>query len=187
MACLREMNYQVALITPDEFFSVPHPAYPDIRLALNTWPRLGRKIGELRPKYIFIATEGPLGMAARRYCIRRNLHFTTAFTTHYPKYMRQRLRVPESWTFRWLRWFHSQADAVLVAAPSMRRELVARGFANIRSWSRGVDTESFRPYVEDIFAGLERPICLYVGRVRRREKHRRLSIYGHRRDKGCRR
>ena len=165
VACLREMNYQVALITPDEFFSIPHPAYPDIRLALNTWPGLGRKIGASRPDYIFIATEGPLGMAARRHCIRRKLHFTTAFTTHYPKYMRQRLGVPESWTFRWLRWFHSQGDGVLVAAPSMRRELASRGFRNVRAWSRGVDTELFRPYGEDIFTGLERPVWLYVGRV----------------------
>ena len=165
VACLREMDYQVALIKPDEFFSIPHPAYPDIRLAINTWPRLDRKIGELQPEYIFIATEGPLGMAARRYCIRRKLHFTTAFTTHYPKYMRQRLGIPESWTFRWLKWFHSPADSVLVAAPSMRRELAARGFGNIRSWSRGVDAELFRPRDVDVFARLRRPVWLYVGRV----------------------
>ena len=165
VAYLRDMDYHVALISPHEFFSVPHPAYPDIRLALDTWPKLGRKIGELRPEFIFIPTEGPLGMAARRYCIRRRLHFTTALTTHYPKYMRQRLGVPESWTFRWLRWFHSAADGVLVAAPSMRRELVERGFVNVRSWSRGVDAELFRPYEEDIFARLERPVWLYVGRI----------------------
>ena len=165
VACLREMDYHVALIKPDEFFSIPHPAYPDIRLAINTWPKLGRKIGELQPEYIFIATEGPLGMAARRYCIRRKLHFTTAFTTHYPKYMRQRLGIPESWTFRWLKWFHSQADGVLVAAPSMRRELAARGFGNIHSWSRGVDIELFRPRDVEVFAGVQRPVWLYVGRV----------------------
>ena len=104
-------------------------------------------------------------MAARRYCIRHGLHFTSAFTTHYPKYMRQRLGVPESWTFRWLRWFHSRADCVLVAAQSMRMELAERGFTNVRSWSRGVDAELFRTYEEDIFAGFERPVWLYVGRV----------------------
>ena len=87
----------------------------------------------LRPDYIYIATEGPLGMAARRYCLRRRLHFTTSFTTNFPKYGRLRLRGPEEWTFAWLRWFHAPADNVLVAAPSLREELAQRGFRNLRA------------------------------------------------------
>ena len=163
--CLRQLNYQITMITPDQFFNVPHPAYPDIRLALNSWPKCGAMIDRLQPEYILIATEGPLGIAARRYCVHRNLHFTTSFTTNFPKYLRLRLGIPEKWTFDWLRWFHTPADSMLVAAQSMRRELMERGFRNVRAWSRGVDTELFRPHGETIFEGLERPIWLYVGRI----------------------
>ena len=165
IGCMDQSEYQVTTITPDQFLTIPHPAYPDIRLALDTWPKLSKMIEKLRPDFIFIATEGPLGIASRLYCARRKLHFTTSFTTNFPKYLRLRVGVPEKWTFAWLRWFHAQSDGVLVATPSMRQELEKRGFKNVRAWSRGVDTELFRPRNYPVFAGLERPIWLYVGRV----------------------
>lgn len=163
--CLVKFGYQVEFVTPDQFLTMPHPAYPEIRLALNTWPRLGRMVGRMRPDYIFIATEGPLGIAARTYCVRHRLHFTTSFTANFPKYARQYFLVPENWTFAWLRWFHAPADSVLVAASSMREELAERGFSNLQSWSRGVDADLFKPQSEPAFNGLRRPIWLYVGRI----------------------
>ena len=162
---LGRLDYQIKMITPDQFINVPHPAYPDIRLALNSWPKCGKMIERLQPDCIFIATEGPLGVASRRFCVRRKLHFTTSFTTHFPKYLRLRLKIPETWTFNWLRWFHAPADSMLVAAQTMRNELVQRGFGNVRPWSRGVDAELFRPHEDTVFPDLERPIWLYVGRV----------------------
>ena len=165
---LGRLDYQIKMITPDQFINVPHPAYPDIRLVLNSWPKCGEMIERLQPDCIFIATEGPLGVASRRFCVHRKLHFTTSFTTHFPRYLRLRLKIPESWTFNWLRWFHAPADGMLVAAPTMRNELVQRGFSNVRPWSRGVDAELFRPHKsheDTVFPGLGRPIWLYVGRV----------------------
>ena len=162
---LAKAGHEVQAITPRQFWTVPHPADPGIRLAINTWPRLGRMVDALRPDCIYIATEGPVGMAARRYCLRRRLHFTTSFTTHFPKYVRVRFRIPEEWTFAWLRWFHTPADSVLVAAPSMRDELMVRGFRNLRAWTRGVDADLFRPRDSPVFGGLQRPIWLYVGRI----------------------
>ena len=162
---LGQFGHQVTMVTPDQFCTIPHPASPDIRLALDTWPKLGRMIGRLQPSFIFIVTEGPLGTAARCYCARRDLHFTTSFTTHFPSYLRLRTGIPERWTFAWLRWFHSRSDSILVATQSMSQELEKRGFKNIRAWSRGVDTELFRPRDEPVFAGLARPIWLYVGRI----------------------
>ncbi len=162
---LEKFGNQVILLTPDAFRTVPHPASPDIRLALDTWPKLGRMISKLKPDFIFIVTEGPLGTSARCYCARRDLRFTTSFTTNFPSYFRLRTGIPERWIYAWLRWFHSPSDSVLVATKSMRQKLRERGFKNVRSWSRGVDTELFKPRDQPVFAGLERPIWLYVGRV----------------------
>ena len=162
LAC---MGVQVDTITPQQFFNVPHPTHPDIRLALNAWPKCGRMIERLKPEYIFIVTEGPLGMASRHYCLRKQLNFVTSFTTNFPKYLQSRLGIPEAWTFNWLRWFHAPAASVLVASRSMRRELKQRGFRNARLWTRGVDTELFRPRGESVFTDLKRPIWLYVGRI----------------------
>ena len=107
IAYLEKFGNQVTMITPDQFRTVPHPASPDIRLAVDTWPKLGRMIDRLKPEFIFIVTEGPLGTAARCYCARRDLRFTTSFTTNFPSYFRLRAGIPERLTFAWLRWFHS--------------------------------------------------------------------------------
>ena len=98
------------MITPDQFFSVPCPTYPDISLGLNIWPKLGRMIDRLQPEYIFLPTEGPLGVAARLHCKSRKLHFTTNYNTKFPEYIRLRFGIPEKWTYGWLRWFHAPAD-----------------------------------------------------------------------------
>ncbi len=162
---LFRLGHEVTMITPDQFVSVPCPTYPDIRLGLNIWPRLGRMIDRLRPDFIFLPTEGPLGTAARLHCKARKLHFTTSYNTKFPEYIKLRFGIPEKWTYRWLRWFHSPAESVLVTTPTMRRELEQRGFENIRSWSRGVDSDLFRPREGHLFNGMKRPIWLYVGRI----------------------
>lgn len=162
---LFRLGHEVTMITPDQFVSVPCPTYPDIRLGLNIWPRLGRMIDRLRPDFIFLPTEGPLGTAARLHCKARKLHFTTSYNTKFPEYIKLRFGIPEKWTYRWLRWFHSPAESVLVTTPTMRRELEERGFENIRSWSRGVDSDLFRPREGHLFNGMKRPVWLYVGRI----------------------
>jgi glycosyltransferase involved in cell wall biosynthesis len=154
----------VTVIHPGDYRSFPCPTYPEIRLVL--WP--GRQLVETldgaRLDAVHIATEGPLGSAARRYCLRRGLNFTTSYHTQFPQYLRRRLPVPERWSYSWLRRFHGRAVRTLVPTEHMRRELVAQGFLNVVIWTRGVDTALFRPLDRE-FLKLPRPIAVYAGRV----------------------
>ncbi|HLJ18667.1 MAG TPA: glycosyltransferase family 1 protein [Stellaceae bacterium] len=159
------MGHEVRPITPDRFRTVPCPTYPEIRLALLPGRVVARLIDEADPDHVHIATEGPLGMAARRHCLRRGLAFTTSFHTRFPEYVAARFGVPTRVTYAWLRHFHAPASGVMVAAPSIRRELATRGFANIRPWTRGVDAELFDPALRTDFPDIPRPIFLMVSRV----------------------
>ncbi|HKX06567.1 MAG TPA: glycosyltransferase family 1 protein [Stellaceae bacterium] len=159
------MGHEVRAITPDRFRTVPCPTYPEIRLALLPGRPVARMIDEFDPDAVHIATEGPLGMAARSHCLRRRLAFTTSFHTRFPEYVAARFGVPTRLTYAWLRHFHARASGVMVAAPSVRHELKARGFANIRPWSRGVDADLFDPALRTDFPGIPRPIFLMVSRV----------------------
>jgi glycosyltransferase involved in cell wall biosynthesis len=140
------------------------PTYPEIRLALFPGRRLAAMMDEADPDAIHIATEGALGHAARRYCLRRGLPFTTAYHTQFPRYVRMRAPIPASWTYAWLRRFHAPAERTMVPTPSMRDELAEHGFGHLVIWSRGVDTKIFRPAAKS-FLDLPRPVSLYVGRV----------------------
>jgi glycosyltransferase involved in cell wall biosynthesis len=157
-------GHEAITITPDQFRTLPCPSYPEIRLALMPSRRMARIIEGFRPCVVHIATEGPLGFAARRYCVRRKVPFTTAFHTKFPEYVNARAHVPVKWTYKIMRRFHAPAQSVMVATQTVENELHQHGFANIKRWSRGVDTNLFRPR-DKSFLDLPRPISLYVGRV----------------------
>ena len=123
-----------------------------------------RMIENSRPCVIHIATEGPLGFTARQYCVKRGIPFTTAFHTKFPEYLNARFKVPVQWTYAAMRWFHKPSRSIMVATPTVERELISFGFKNIKRWSRGVDTNLFRPG-DKAFFDLPRPVSLYVGRV----------------------
>ncbi|WP_119299895.1 glycosyltransferase family 4 protein [Dongia deserti] len=161
---LERLGHLVDVISPDQFFTVPCPTYPEIRLAL--WPaaNLGKRLDALMPDAIHIATEGPLGRAARAWCLKRRLPFTTAYHTRFPEYVAARWAIPLAWTYAIVRRFHAPAARVMVATQSIENELIQRGFTNISRWTRGVDLELFRPD-ERADLDLPRPIHLYVGRV----------------------
>lgn len=161
---LGRLGHSVAFITPDRFKTIPCPTYPEIRLVLRPGRGVARRIEENRPCAIHIATEGPLGWAARRYCLSRGLPFTTAYHTRFPEYIRARWGIPLDLTYWILRRFHAPASAIMVATESIERELGGHGFSRIRRWSRGVDTRLFRPR-ENATLGLPRPVFLYVGRI----------------------
>lgn len=167
--CLREFGHDVVLMTPEGLPTIPCPTYPEIRLALFQSGRVSRWLDEERPDALHIATEGPLGLAARRAAIRRGLAFTTSYHTQFPQYLSARYPLPESVTYRWLRWFHSAATRTMVGTEHVRRELTGAGFQNLVLWSRGVDTELFRPRADARaaagLADVPRPILLFVGRV----------------------
>ena len=161
---LRGLGHDPICIGPDRFRTIPCPTYPEIRLAINAGWRMKRELEAFEPEAIHIATEGPLGMAARRYCLRRKLPFTTAYHTRFPEYIHARVRIPVALTYAMLRRFHRSSKGVMVATRSIRRDLESRGFANIQDWSRGVDTELFHPSGDVELEG-KSPIWLYVGRI----------------------
>jgi glycosyltransferase involved in cell wall biosynthesis len=158
------LGHAVDVISPDLFPNVPCPRYPHIRLAVAPGRGVRRRIDAHRPEAVHIATEGPLGLAAHRLCRRRRWPFTTAFHTRFPEYVRAYLMVPSRWTYAWLRRFHGRAERTLVPTRSMKLELEEWGFEHVVQWSRGVDTELFRPREDDLY-DLPRPVFLYVGRV----------------------
>ena len=164
---LEAMGHVVSVHSPDQYGSLPCPTYPEIRLAMARPTVVGRAIAAFRPDAVHLATEGPLCLAARRWCLRGGVPFTTAYHTHFPDYVAQRTGLPASWFWRYIRWFHGPAQAVLVSTRSVRQQLRAHGLAQVRHWGRGVDLSSFTPDAPPpaLFADLPRPIQLYVGRV----------------------
>ena len=163
---LRTMGHDVRMITPDQFKSVPCPTYPEIRLSYNAWGTLPAKMDAAPADHVHIATEGPLGIAARSYCLKRGIRFTTSFHTRFPEYLYERFRLPTGLAYRGLRYFHNAGEATMIATPTLLNELRARGFSKVAQWSRGVDTELFQPIEHhDTLFNYPRPIHLYVGRV----------------------
>ena len=163
---LEAMGHTLNVFAPHQFKTVACPTYPEIRLALLQGGRLKRRLGSERPQAIHIATEGPLGMAARSYCVDRKLPFTTSYHTRFPEYVSARIPLPTAWGYRVMRWFHRPSAGVMVATQSLRDELSGRGFGNLMAWSRGVDLELFRPRPDQPAPyDLPRPVFLFVGRV----------------------
>ena len=161
---LRSMGRWVEVIGPDRFRSIPCPTYPEIRLALAPQRHMAQMIEAFAPDAMHIATEGPLGLAARAFARRGKLAFTTSFHTRFPEYIRARTGLPVGPIYAWMRRFHGAAVATMVATPSLRAELAAHGFRSLAPWSRGVDLELFRPDPRQDW-DLPRPIFAYVGRV----------------------
>lgn len=161
---LEQMGHEVRFVTPEPFRTVPLPSYPDIRLAIAPGAGVRRMLNGFRPDAVHIATEGPIGLAARRWCRRTGMPFTTSYHTQFPEYVRMRAPVPLAVFYAGLRWFHGRAQRTLVATESQRRVLLERGFEHVVIWSRGVDTELFRPLEKDFLTD-PRPISMYVGRV----------------------
>ena len=163
-ASARGLGIAIDFLTPEGFPTVPVPTYPHIRLALPGMQRIARRIEEQRPDAIHIATEGPIGFAVHRYCRRRGVPFTTSYTTRFPEYVSARAPIPEALSYAILRRFHATGAATMVSTQSLLAELKQRKFSNLVMWTRGVDTELFRPE-QAIDLRLPRPIFLTAGRV----------------------
>jgi glycosyltransferase involved in cell wall biosynthesis len=159
----RSLGVEVSFLTPQSFRTVAMPSYPDLRVALPNATKIAQLIADAQPDSIHIATEGPIGLAVRRYCRKRGLPFTTSFHTRFPEYISARLPIPESWSWSALRWFHWASQAVMAATPALVNELRGRGFRNVVLWPRGVDARLFHPRAVDL--GLPHPIFLSVGRL----------------------
>lgn len=155
---------RVAILTPADHRTIACPSYPEIRLALWPGPGIHARLQELHPDHIHIATEGPLGYAARAWCLRKGLAFTTSYHTQFPEYIRKRLPLPLGISYAFMRRFHNAAARIMVATRGQEDLLRARGFHNLVRWSRGVDTGVFTPE-DPLFLDAARPIFVYAGRV----------------------
>ena len=164
---LASWGHQLDVIGPEGAITVPAPSEKSLRLCVNPGGHLRRMLGDRVPDALHIATEGPLGLAARRLALKRGWRFTTSFHTAFPEYLKMRMGIPAGLTYRYLRWFHRPSQKVLVPTHSLRTQLAAHGFANMQVWARGVDAAQFSPDAGMALAGLPRPVFLSVGRMAR--------------------
>ncbi len=161
---LEAFGVETEFLTPDRFRTVPLPSYPEIRLALASRRAVVAILSGDRFDAIHIATEGPIGIATRAACLSLGLAFTTSYHTRFPEYLRARAPVPLAWSYAWLRRFHNAGSVTMASTATLRDELGARGFRGVAIWSRGVDTELFRPRERSLRPDAE-PVFLYVGRL----------------------
>jgi glycosyltransferase involved in cell wall biosynthesis len=164
IAHLERFGHQVKVISPDMFRTVRLPTDTVFRLAVLPGRKLAPMIEQFDPDAIHIACEGPLGISARRWCLKHGAPFTTSYTTKIPEYFKARVFLPERCMYPLVRWFHNPSSGVMVATDRLKDELARMGVRNLVRWSRGVDTELFRPRSKD-FITAPRPIMMHVGRV----------------------
>jgi glycosyltransferase involved in cell wall biosynthesis len=167
VAELDRRGYEVELITPERFATVPMPGYSSIRLALAPRYNARKLLDAFAPDVVHIPTEGPIGWSARSWCQARGVPFTSAFHTRFPDYAALRTGISAERFWPIMQRFHAPSRAVLVATRSLADELNSRGIGNIRECSRGIDRWIFRPDgpIHDALAQLQRPILLNVGRI----------------------
>jgi glycosyltransferase involved in cell wall biosynthesis len=160
----QEAGGDIHFLTPQGFAAIPLPSYPEIPVAFVPPGVVGQRIVRLAPDHIHIATEGSIGHAVRRFCLRNGRIFTTSYHTRFPEYIAARCYLPENWTYAWLRRFHNAGAGIMVPTATIAAELASRGFLRLMHWSRGVDQKRFRPRARSIL-DFPRPIFLHAGRI----------------------
>lgn len=158
-----DLGVSIDFVTPRDFNCVPMPTYPEIGLAIAT-PRAVRRKLDGGYDHVHIATEGPVGLAARACCLRQSRCFTTSYHTRFPEYIYARSGIPVSIPYAVLKWFHNAGAGTMVSTQTLANELYERGFKRILRWSRGVDHGTFHASAA-IKLDFPRPIFLYAGRV----------------------
>lgn len=164
-AQLEAWGHEVLVIHPGLFKTMAAPRYPEIRLALRPGPKARRMLREFAPDAVHVATEGSIGQAGRKWCLKQRRPFTTSYHTQFPYYLRKYFGIPHTATYAFVRWFHGKAKTTLVPTKTVGEQLEAQKLSNIHVWSRGVDTDLFKPYEKTLYADLPRPIFVYAGRV----------------------
>lgn len=167
---LRKQGHDISVISPDMFKTVPLPIYPEIKLALFARRKIARLMDAWQPDSVHIATEGPLGWAARSICLKRGWRFTTSYHTKFPEYAHAAIGMPLRLGYAVVKKFHGKSAAMMVATDSLKDDLAARGFTNAVTWTRGVDTDLFNCSREPALQ-LKKPVMVYVGRVSVEKKY----------------
>jgi len=151
---LGEHGHDVRVVAPEDFRVIPNPVYPDVPLALPDGRYFTGAVRGFRPHSVHVATEGPVGIVARRECLRNGWRFTSSFHTLWPEML----------TWRALEWFHRESAKVMVSTGFMTQALLERGLDRLARWNRGIDLSLFRPRPRTLRRELW-PIALYVGRL----------------------
>jgi glycosyltransferase involved in cell wall biosynthesis len=143
-ACALLDGYHVVYITPGDFRYFDCPGYNEVKIA---YPRaMGEKIEAIGADHIHIATEGPVGLSARKYLSKRGYRYNTAYHTKFPEGLRALFGIPEALTWPLVRWFHKHSGKVLTTTDTMVKELKEHGFdGDVIPWTRGVDRDVFYP------------------------------------------
>lgn len=166
VAMADDFGFSARVLGPGEMKTVALPGYSEIRLSCSRFRRIARQIEAYEPDFMHIATEGPLGWQARRWCLARGMAFTTSYHTQFPDYLAARLPVRSNWIYPVLRRFHSAGRLCLVPTANVEQELRRQGFTNLARWGRGVDAEQFQPAITTPGTKTsDTPVFLYVGRV----------------------
>lgn len=160
---MQNEGYQIKMVTPKGAKTLPCPTYSEIQLTVSPFKRVSEAFEDFQPDCIHVSTEGPLGWSARKFCQIQGLNFTTSFHTRFAEYLHARTRMPIRWTYGVLRKFHSVSRCTMVTTPSMEERLKSFGFSNLKRWTRGVDTDQFRPHIRQCDSRV--PRLMYVGRV----------------------
>lgn len=160
---LEKMGHEVKFIHPSLFNCIKCPFTHDVKLAYGIKNKFISEIVK-RPCAVHIATEGPIGLSLRKYCIKNNIPFTTAYHTKHPEFMKKLANIPIWITSSYLRWFHNPSEAVMATTHSMIESIQELGVKSpIKLWTRGVDINLFYPREKTLKIG--RPVGLYVGRI----------------------
>lgn len=172
---LVKFGHDVLVIGPSDFpLKMSMPGYAEIKLVINGYGQLKKMIENYRPDHIHVATEGPLGLAGRKYCTRHNLPFTTSYHTQFPDYVSKRVSQLAPFLYKpshsiaknFMRWFHAPASAMLIATQTLEDELKSWNFKTpMFRFSRGVNLDLFYPGEKTLFQNMKQPVAIYVGRV----------------------
>ncbi len=172
---IKKRGHKTEIIGPADFAAnVPMPFYPEIKLVIRPYSRLKRLIKDFAPDRIHIATEGPLGWAARKYCLKNNISFSTSYHTQFPDYLAKRFAwlIPPLYNavhrcaVKIVRKFHTPSSAIMVATKSLEKQLLEWGFPQTTTpLTRGIDSTIFYPGEKTILKDVPGPVALYVGRI----------------------
>lgn len=167
---LTKQGFSVSIIHPHLFpIRTRLFFYPEIEIALFSKRKMRELLERARPDAIHIATEGPLGLAARQYCVKNNIKFTTSYHTHYPLYVKVRVGPLFPIAYKYILWFHRKATRTMVSTETLKNHLEGLGFQNVVIAPMGVDVDFFKKnsnvIIPDELKKLKRPFFIYFGRV----------------------
>ena len=134
--------------------SIPLPGRSDYRFALGLSGRTRSRLSRFSPDLVHIATPDYTGLQTLRWALAHEVPVVSSYHTHFGAYLKYfdsyhrlyRLGSLEKAAWRYARWFYGNCAHVYVPTPALATELQSHGIhERVRMWSRGVDTNRFRP------------------------------------------